>query len=306
MIPAMLRRSLPLLLIAPLAGCVVGGNKYQRPRDLADSWLVDRSRLLAVRAEPPEIRPGESATFEALFPQPDQDEPWSRIWFACPVGEDGGGFGCSFDFGSTTGGTGAVPEGFIGIEPGLPPVFTAPTDILDDIDNARDLAEGVQILAQVAAMPPELLEDPSGDIDFNEVEVGYKRLVVSEASTPNRNPRIVEFVVDRLPIPADTVVHVTQGQQYELGVILEEDLIEEYEYLTRDGDIELRVEEPYATWYSTGGEIFEAITLYPYNESTWEAPEAGESGTWYIVVRDRRGGMTWHTQPWTSEKAPKR
>ena len=79
---------------------------------------------------------------------------------------------------------------------------------------------------------------------------------------------------------------------------LEEDLIEEYEYLNKQGEIEQRKEEPYATWYTTGGEILEPITLYPYIETGWVAPKSGKRGTWYAVVRDRRGGMTWHTQDW--------
>lgn len=294
------RALLPLLWL--VSGCVIGSNKYQRPRDLEDSWLVDRTRLLAVRVEPPEIAPGETATFEALLPQPDQDEPWPRVWFACPVSEDGAGFGCNLDLG----GTGSVPtgleDGFIGLEPGFPPAYTAPADLLDGLQDEGERREGVQVLAQVAALPPEFLDDPTVAIDFNDVEMGFKRLVVSEATTPNRNPVIDEFVIDRLSIPPHAEVVVTTGQQYELGVILEEDLVEEYEYLNSDGELEVRREEPYVDWFSTGGEVLEPITLYPYAESTWQAPDRPESGVWYAVVRDRRGGMTWHTQRWVAER----
>lgn len=302
--PSMRHFTTVVALLATSA-CVIGNEKYPRPRDLEESWLVDRSRLLAVAAEPPEIRPGETARFSALFPQPDQDEPWARIWLACPVEDGGAGFGCELDLGGTgTGLTGgSIPEGFIGFEPGLPPEYTAPTDLLDGIVDERERTEGVQILAQVSALPTEVLDDPSADIDFNEIEAGFKRLVVSEASTPNNNPLIDAFVVDRLAIPVDAVVHVTGGQRYELGVILEEALVEEYEYLTRDGVVELREEEPWAAWYTTGGDMLEPVTLYPYNEATWEAPKnPGEDGTWYVVVRDRRGGMTWHEQDWVVDQ----
>ena len=111
-----------------MTSCVIGNDKYQRPRDLEDSWLVNRTRLLAIKAEPPEIRPGETATFTALFPQPDQTEPWPRIWFACPIEPGEAGFGCNLDLAgtATTATGGAMPEGFIGFEPGLEPSYTAP------------------------------------------------------------------------------------------------------------------------------------------------------------------------------------
>ena len=147
------------------------------------------------------------------------------------------------------------------------------------IDDPSDRSEGVNILIQIAALPPEFLEAEPGetpDIDFNEIEVGYKRLVVSEASTPNRNPEIFEFVIDRIPILPTTTAVVIPGQSYEIGVVLEETLIEEYEYLNSDGVLETRKEQPYATWFATDGDVLEPITLYPYNESTWTAPdEAG-------------------------------
>lgn len=291
-----------LAALLSTAGCVIGSEKYQRPRDLEESWLVDRTRLLGVRADPPEIRPGETARFEALLPQPDQEEPWPRVWFACPVTEEGAGFGCNLDLG----GTGSTPTGaaddFIGLEPGFPPVYTAPGDLLDGLTDESDRREGVQVLAQVAALPPELLEEgASADIDFNEVELGFKRLVVSEATTPNRNPAIVDFVIDKLPIAPGAEVVVTTGQQYALGVILEEALIERYEYLTSVGELEERREEPYVDWYATGGEVLEPITLYPYPETTWQAPDRPARGTWFAVVRDRRGGLTWHTQEWVAE-----
>jgi len=285
-----------------MTGCVIGGDKWPRPRDLAPSWLVDRTRILAVAANPPEIAPGETATFEALIPDPGGEGDLSRLWFACP--EVDGGFGCNLDLstGSGTTATGTGTDGFIGLEPFIPPVYTAPDDLLDGITDPSDLAEGVNVLIQIAALPPEFLEAEPGetpDIDFNAIEVGYKRLVVSQASTPNRNPEIFEFVIDRIPLLPESVVQVVPGQSYELGVVLEEELVEEYEYLNSDGVIEIRREEPYATWFATDGEVFEPITLYPYNESTWTAPdEFGVSGFWYSVVRDRRGGMAWHVQAW--------
>ena len=294
-------RRLPIyaVLLLPMTGCVIGSEKWPRPRDLTPMWLVDKTRILAVRADPPEIAPGETATFEALVPQPDVDEDWPRIWFACPPEDPGGiGFGCVLDFGDTTATGTEIPEGFIGFEPGLSPSYMAEPTALDDLDESAR-AEGQHVLVQVAAMPPEVLESTDADLDFNEVEMGYKRLVVSEASTPNRNPEIFDFVVERLSIPEGSLVHLTAGQTYEIGVIIAENSIETYEYLNSEGVVEERVEEPYVSWYSTAGDVLEPYTLYPYPESTWIAPDTpGTTGVWYAVVRDRRGGMAWQERAW--------
>jgi len=300
-----------LLTLGTLSGCVIGGDKYIKPRDLSQSWLVDRPRILAIQAEPPEAVAGQLVTFEALIPNPDADpdDPASILWLACPPdpSNPGGiGFGCELDLGAVDFESMSFEElaaaGFIGFEPLLPPSYVVPMGLLSGLTNARDRREGVGVTIQVTALPPSALEEDLESLDFNEIEIGYKRLVVSEATTPNQNPAIFEFVVDRLAIPTGSVVHVEPEQTYELGVILEEALIEEYEYLTRDGVLEQRVEEPYAAWYTTDGEMLETVTLYPFMEASWTAPKKrGVSGTWYAVVRDRRGGMTWHVQDWVTD-----
>ncbi len=305
------RIGLQIGLAAVLSSCVIGGDKHLRPRDLSATWLVDRPRILAIKAEPPEATAGQVVTFEALIPNPDAEpgEDWATIWLACPPDPENPGaigFGCELDFGAidfeAMDPVAMAEVGFIGFEPFLPPTYVVPPGLLNNLTTQRDRREGVNVTIQVSALPPSVLEEETEELDFNEVEVGYKRLIVSEATTPNLNPSIFEFVVDRLPVAADAVVHVTPKQSYDLGVVLEEKLVETYDYLNRDGGLEERREEPYAAWYTTGGEMLEEVTLYPYTEATWTAPQkSGVEGTWYAVVRDRRGGMTWHTQDWMTD-----
>ena len=84
---------------------------------------------------------------------------------------------------------------------------------------------------------------------------------------------------------------------------------ERYQYVNSDGAVEDRVEEPYASWFvagtdpdgagDPGGELLETVTLWPYMDASWLSPaERGASGTWFAVVRDRRGGMAWWSQEW--------
>lgn len=303
-------RRLPIALVCALAtSCVIGNDKYPRPRDLSPTWLVDRTRVLSVVAEPPEIRPGERATFSALLATPDADQPedggLSKLWLACPVDDAGNGFGCVVDFDSLDieelGPEELAELGFIGFEPGLPPAYTAPADLLDDLDE-EERVEGSYVNVQLTALPDELLagtgtSSDAPELDFNEVEVAYKRLVVSEAITPNRNPGIRTFTVDGVEVPPGAVIEVDAEQPYELGVRLPDGAREAYVFVNSDGEEEQRIEEPYVAWYSTGGEVAEEVTLYPYLDATWNAPaESGATGTWYAVLRDRRGGQAFWIQ----------
>jgi len=308
-LPLWMRASIGAFVAVLMAqGCVIGSEKYPRPRDLNPTSLVDRTRVLSVVAEPPEMRPGERATFRALVATPGADTPedggLTKLWLACPVDDAGNGFGCVVDFDNLDieelGPAELAELGFIGFEPGLPPAYTAPDDLLDGLEEEERL-EGRYVNVQVTALPDELLETTGTGaapaLDFNEVEVAYKRLVVSEALTPNQNPSIRTFTVDRVEVGAETLVEVDAEQSYELGVLLPDGAREAYVFVNSDGEEEQRVEEPYVAWYATAGDMTEEVTLYPYLEATWVAPaESGETGTWYAVLRDRRGGQAFWVQ----------
>lgn len=283
-------RWLPLALL--FSGCVINGDKYPRPRDLEPGWLVDRARVLAIRPEPPEIAPGEAATFEVLLPDPDA-AVGGVLWIACAPDQTTP-FGCAVDL-SVLDGEPTFDEllaaGVIGIQPGFDPVWIAPEDALDALPpEARP--EGLQYTIQAVALPAAL--DTGEEIDFADFEIGYKRIVVSEASTPNHNPDVARFAVDGVDIPEGTVVEIDAGAPYVLSLELSPDAIETYAYVNPDGVLEERVEAPYAAWYATGGQSLEDTTLYPFLDADWVAPaEADVDGSWFAVVRDRRGGMGW-------------
>jgi hypothetical protein len=297
-------RALYTITAAALAaGCVIGGDKYKRPRDLEDGFEVTRLRLLAIQPEPPEVAPGEMVTFQALVADPDEVVE-TVIWLACPLTASGD-FGCNVDLDAL--GDDPTPEelaaaGVIGIEPIFPPQYVPDEALLDGLDE-DEVLEGVSVIIQILAFPAA--EEGAEEIDFGEVAVGFKRLVVSEAPTPNGNPEVAEVLVGETLVPQGAIVEVEPGLEYTLGVRLDADTVEPYEYLNSEGVIEDRVEEPYVTWYAAGGHVSEPWGLYgrfgddPLLEGRWIAPdEAGAEGTFYGVVRDRRGGLTWVVQDW--------
>lgn len=304
--PRLARSAWIATLALTLAGCPIGNNKYAKPKDLSPSWRIDKLRVLAVRADPPEILPGETATFTALVTDPD-GESGAIVWLACPPDDNGGiGFGCSidpsFDF------TNATPDdlaaaGFIGFEPLIPAVYTAPADLLDGLDEFQQ-RDGEYVLVQIAVLPKALLDEgfDGASFDFNELEAGYKRLVVSTETQPNHNPVVSALLVDGVAIPEGTVVEVDAGESYKLTPVLQEGSVEIYDYTDDDGLTTKRNEEPYFEWYADGGTVTVSASLFPYLDGEWQAPAADDegpkAGTWWSVVRDRRGGMNWIAREW--------
>jgi hypothetical protein len=294
-------RSLHLLAAAPLlAGCVIGADKYPRPSELTPAWLVDRPRLLGVRAEPAEPRPGDVVTFEALFPDPTSTIA-TVIWIACPFDQAAGAdapASCNLDLSSIDFETASIEDllaaGLIGLEPGFPPTYPVPLDLLDAVE---DRTEGTYVTLQISGLPE--LEPGDTAVDFGEIEAGLKRLPISESETPNHNPELTSFAFDGVVLAPGSTIEVEADTEHSLSVTYADDAVEAYAYVNSDGVSESRVEEPYITWYATGGEVYDEVSLHPYAESRWIAGAPGEVGTLWAVVRDRRGGMSWLAQSYT-------
>lgn len=294
-----------MMLLAFLTGCVINGDKYPRPSELVPSWMVDRTRLLAIQANPPEVEPGAVVAFSALIGRPPGDDTeLGVVWLACPVDDSGNGFGCvtdltGLDDSLATLDPQALAElGLIGFEPGFAPVYAVPNDLLDELP-AEERAEGAYVLIQVSALPLDVVLTPDAEVDLADIESGYKRLVVSEATTPNHNPDVAHFTLDGTVLPFGAVAYVEPNQVYQPGLQLADGAVELYEFVPTEGPVETRLEEPYAAWYTTGGQLIESVTLFPYFEASWVSPaEVGTEGTWYAVVRDRRGGQAWIQQRW--------
>ena len=305
------RPALLALLCLPLAAC--GGS------GLAQPWQLDRLRILAVQAEPAEPRPGEQVSFQALYFLPDGTSLSLATWFAC-LPDSADSFGCAVDPSLLEGLQDVdldslTPEeqaalyaqlleaGLIGVEPLFAPTWTAPADALDGLDEQARL-EGVSAIVNITAIPDA--DAQGGEVDSSEVEIAYKRLPISEASTPNHNPQVTGFLVDEAPVAPGSTVEVLWGQELHLEPLLSTDSIETYLYRTAEGVDEERIEEPYATWYTEAGEFDQPYGLYPTMDVAWTPPapdvepgfppyqsDQARDVTVMVVVRDRRGGMSW-------------
>lgn len=286
-----------MYLILALLGC----DNASAP--LPESWQIDRLRILAVAAEPAEPRPGDTVTLSSLVVSPTGPVAMT-VYFAC-MPENADDYGCSVDPTAlddllSTDPSQLTPEeqaalfvqlqaaGLVGVEPYFPPSWVVPADALDGLTEAEQL-EGVNAFVSLTSIPE------GDDVQQGDLELAYKRVPVSTAATPNHNPAIATLTVDGIAIAPGATVEVDRGQGYVIGVTLADDAVEAYTYVDDAGVGEDRTEEPYLLWYTEQGGFDSTATLYPDLDVTYVVPEEpeGETGNLWVVVRDRRGGMSW-------------
>ncbi|MDP2317116.1 MAG: hypothetical protein Q8P41_29760 [Pseudomonadota bacterium] len=270
--------------------------------DLSDEWDLDRLRLLAIRAEPAEPRPGDSVTFTSLGYVPG-GAAWTSVWFACVAGTD---LGCSFDPSVLDGLddlASMTPEeqaevfaalqaaGLIGFEPGLAPAWTVPEDALAGLTEAESL-EGTSATVQVTLTTAAAEEE--GD-----TELVLRAIPISLAPTPNQNPDVSAFEIDGTALAAGVAFTAEAGRAYDLKATIAGEL-EEYAYVSTEGVEETRTEELSWRWYTDMGTLGGAVDVdlgedeEPTSDTiAWTASEEGGTGVLHAVVLDGRGGMAW-------------
>lgn len=277
-----------MLIIQLLSGCDTV--------EMAESWQIDRLRVLAVAATPAEPRPGDVVTFDALILSPARPLAGS-VWFLCSS-DASSDYGCEVDPSLVRGGD---PEemdfealqaaGLIGFLPAMPPTWLVPTDFLDALAE-EDRLEGTFAMTYITAIPE--FED-SEEFDEDELEIAYKRVPVSLATTPNHNPAVAGWRVDGFEVADGATVRLDAGQAYTVECILADDAVETYTFRNEAGSDETRTEEPYLSWYLQEGSFDQTNTLYPTASVVYFAPDEPTLArqTIWTVVRDRRGGMGW-------------
>ena len=311
------------LLIAAL---VVGGCA----NDLPAASFIDKLRVLAVRAEPPEIAPGETAALdvlavEPLVPQADggPPQPLTAVWLACPL-----------------------PAGTLTVEPcrsgsgvtvigsGLTSKYTAAADALAG-------AASTEILITVAvADTADGAERCLGDIANNDNRptdpdhcvVSLKRLTVSDRAqvpAPNRNPTLADFYATSPggvtePVDDDQGVWTAAAGPDQAAWTIAAHRSDDAAEKKSDGTYEALT----VSWFTTAGHLDGGRSLYlPEGCSTPSScadrvPETGADTTWYAptleqaaphvdasgrvafwaVIRDDRGGVGWRNGTLTLQR----
>jgi hypothetical protein len=279
---------------------------------------VDRLRVLAVRAEPPEAAPGEVVALDLLLADPHAPaggRPVTFLWIACATPPGTSSAACS-QLATQPGalpdpGTGTAtlppcddPEGslaagglcLLGTEPQAS--YAVPAGFLDGADPARDLTVIVTAAAGATDAVGCLLQVVEEGVLPLDCQVSYKSLRVSRAAAPNHNPTLSAVFLDDALLPEAAATSVGPGE-HDLTVVAAEGAAEA---LSAD-DGGATTEALIVSWFlaapdpeGTGrspGTLDLSRTEIPGDLQTYTAPEAAGPVQLFVVVRDDRGGVGW-------------
>lgn len=252
-----MRRTVFALSVVLLAGCQAS---------VADPAIVTGPRILAVRAEPPEVAPGEAVRLEALVVDTAGATSWT--WSLCALDPVLGSESC------------AEPERLTPISTEKSPVLIVPTNALMGLSDEQRMAGiPVYLSLNVAAIDGPALSRP----------IAVKSVRISERPERNRNP-VISFVT-------------LAGSEHPVEVL--PDSWVTIEGKAAPGSLESYVDAPTGIvvketlrfhWFVSDGSVGETTTE-PEPDSglastIWHHTGAEPAHAW-VVLYDTRGGVDW-------------
>ncbi|MDJ0762530.1 MAG: hypothetical protein QNJ97_06020 [Myxococcota bacterium] len=287
--------------------------------------LLTKTRILAIRADPPTLAPGETATLTPLVFTPDPAPP-SFDWRWCPITKGrADGFECAVT-------EAALRDAVAEINPAaaaeIPPFHlgTGPTAAFD-FGFSPLLVQAI-CNAAIAEEIPAFVDVPDCDAglritirltttatDVTAVAIKDLYLVADASETPNANPSIgqIQAVLQGASPTEVTILHqdspamLAPGASYDLKVSIPDTAAELFdpEPTEEDPDPPSRRESLFMTWFITAGETTDTrstfidgeIPLARLGENTWDLPDADDlsepTARLYLVIQDERGGVNW-------------
>jgi len=269
------------LLLTCLSFCFLAGCDSPFP----PSTLVERLRVLALRAEPPEVEITGATELTALVADPQGNGRELSAAFAVCLVEIGTG---AADIPCPGPGSYAIPGQGLQASLSLPALAAWLQENGFPIDpGGGQLPESVPLVVG--------FEVRAGEESVRTV----KRLTVRLAATaaPNLNPGLVGLESDGLELPGGTPLEVKTAAELPLHPLPAEDSRQTYRRQGEDTD---RVEDLLFSWFSTAGEFSDDRTVYGLDsqgaalqDNNWTAPEEPGPATLWLVVRDGRYGEDW-------------
>lgn len=273
---------------------------------------VTKLRVLAIRVDPPEIGPGETAVIDALVVNPGGEEI-AYLWEVCAFTDGPDAYyRCAEQdgqpLGAPLGNTASVALPYDTVEA-----------VLGDIDEICDELAEID-LGDFAGLPScdrgfpvtIRLTVMVGDGQGESVEVATSGLLLlneEEAAlgTSNNRPLLDGVLLDnRTSAGAPIPIVLDEENSAELQALVEPDsAAERYENTTDDGNTTEERERLQLTWFSTIGTIERTWTYYSEESVTTAELQSnlldlttgvtegvvGDAGVLYLVLRDTRGGL---------------
>lgn len=265
---------------------------------LSSQSLVTHFRILGIRAEPPHAAEGEPVTVDALLADPmGEGRAVTHVWTACVLGPAGDMDRCRDP----------AEGGIFAVETGETFEFVAP-DVPDGPDAAVVMVTLVACAGGTMTYPPGR---PGGGPSLPECQGGdgataFKRVSVGGEEPRNRNPTIESVMLDGAPLPpGDAGVRLApcsygRCPRHALAVTYATGSVETYTVI-EFGEERERIEDPYLSWFATGGEFERSRSGGTEPDVEWSQPAGAGTVDLYFVAHDGRGGQDWTVRRITIE-----
>ena len=295
--------ALPLLLLA----CGEDFDPGSRVTDF---------RVLAVRAEPAYVTPGETAHFSVLSHQPS-GAPVNYAWAVCPSPREVTTEGCLEQLDELERTTGEIP--LLGMGEELTEMdLEVPADALELIPASARATAAIGVLNVACPASLELGGSTQGlpfrcfdpndgrELGLKEQVVGMKRLFVREQDR-NQNPMIERVTFEGRDWPEDEIPEVDacdeDGNRFD---DCSANLTRAIAAIPRASDFEAGTDEfgrdfseqIVVQYYATEGLFENEVRIGEAPATEWVARKraSGSDVRFWFVVRDDRGGVTWTTR----------
>lgn len=280
--------------------------------DFKPGYRIDSPRLLALAADHPYARPGETVALDLLVVGPGRASlEWAHG--TCTLPADSSAVGClsALDDGLTP----------FALDDGLP-ALQVPEGLLGDLPESQRLSAliGVAVVGcpgslseqgDTAGLPFTCRDESGRALGLSALQIGVKRVFV-RAEDRNENPRIEGLRFDDGAWPADRIprAEVCEAGGYDLDACpagLRHRIRVEASAPERGVDeFGAAFEETIIIqYYATSGLFRDAVRLGASPDNVWVAqagagseppdagPEGGGDALLWLLVRDDRGGVSW-------------
>lgn len=291
---------------ALLMGLALAWSAACSPIDFEEPWEVQKLRVLAVVAEPPELGPGETTEIRAFSASPREDATFSWRWEVCLLtGGPETSFACEpTGDAELDGWLASLGEGAEG------DLFTLenplPAEVLDAFcDELRAQRAELCTLGLPVTLRATVTEEATGETLITTRRMVLLRSDVAEREDRNVNPSLRELTFGEIDLEHNVVVEVPlpeRGEWIDLELEIPDDAAQMY----ADPDSgEERMEELRVSWFVSGGELERGQTFFrasvtdgfaELKANRWRSHgdrlmTEGERLRIWAVIRDNRGGV---------------
>jgi hypothetical protein len=265
-------------------------------------------RVLAVRAEPPELSEAESTSLDALIHRGEGEAP-ALHWSVCPWPSDpNGGFECAVTPSTWQAAWKAAGLGGEASALDLGTGDSAALTFPGTLAQAKKLCHYLERAVAAAVMvPPDCerswpwtvrLSTRAGAAHIETVK--DVTLLLTANARPNQNPTLTSLRADEKLLGA-MPIELAAGDKHALRIEVPDSAAETYLPTPALGQPQQPPvkESLLFTWFVDQGSTENVHTSFKEGiealenaiENEWEAPDEGGDARLYVVVRDPRGGL---------------